>query len=368
MRALIVDPSAYTRPYDAALCAALARRGAQVRLVTSRFDHGEVPAPDGYAVSHLFYRRSRGAAGSRLRRVAKLASHVDDMRAVRALATRDSVDVTHFQWTTVPWVDGALLPAGPVVLTVHNPFPRFRRPGQARAQAGVYDRVGALVVHSAHGRDNLVARRGVDPAKVHVIPIGATPPGADRTHSARALPPELAAVDDGRPVVLLFGLLRPYKGVDTLLEAWRGVKDAQLWIVGRPMMELPPMPVGVRLVPRYVSGDEADALYRRADVITLPYEDDDRIDQSGVLSHALGAGRAIVCSTVGGLAEVAATGAVRGVAPGDPEQLRAALTELIDDPAARTGLAAAAQAAADGPYSWDAVAQRTLALYTSLRR
>ena len=58
------------------------------------------------------------------------------------------------------------------------------------------------------------------------------------------------------------------------------------------------MPDRVRLVPRYVSGGEADALYRRADVIALPYEDDDRIDQSGVLSHALGAGRAIVCSTV----------------------------------------------------------------------
>jgi glycosyltransferase involved in cell wall biosynthesis len=365
VRALIVDPSAYTRPYDAALCAALARRGAQVRLVTSRFDYGEVPEPDGYAISHLFYRRARGGPGSAGRRVGKLAGHVDDMRALRALAARAAVDVTHFQWTTVPWVDGALLPAGPVVLTVHNPFPRFRRPGQARAQQAVYDRVDALVVHSAHGRDTLVARRGVDPGKVHVIPIGATPPDSD---PANPLPPELAAVDDGRPVVLLFGLLRPYKGVRTLLQAWRGIEGAQLWIVGRPMMELPPLPDGVMLVPRYVSNAEADALYRRADVITLPYEDDERIDQSGVMSHALGAGRAIVCSTVGGLAEVADAGAVRGVAPGDAQQLRDALAQLVTDPAARDALAAAARTAADGPYSWDAVAQRTLALYGVIRR
>ena len=159
-------------------------------------------------------------------------------------------------------------------------------------------------------------RRGVDPAKVHVIPIGATAP--DDTVPAHPLPPELAAVDDGRPVVLLFGLLRPYKGVATLLDAWRGIDDAQLWIVGRPMMELPPMPAGVRLVPRYVSELEAWALYRRADIVTLPYDADDRIDQSGVFSHALGTGRAMVVSRVGGLAEAADSGLVRGVAPRRP--------------------------------------------------
>ena len=31
-----------------------------------------------------------------------------------------------------------------------------------------------------------------------------------------------------------FGLLRPYKGIDLLLEAWRGIEDAELWIAGMP--------------------------------------------------------------------------------------------------------------------------------------
>ena len=139
MRVLVVDPSSYTRPYDAALCAALTRQGAQVRLATSRFDYGEAPAARGYGVSHVFYRRASGAAGSRRRRLAKLAGHVDDMRALRALAARERAEVTHFQWTTVPWVDGArCCRRGPVALTVHNPFPRFRRPGQApRSACGV---------------------------------------------------------------------------------------------------------------------------------------------------------------------------------------------------------------------------------------
>ena len=42
----VVDPAAYTPPYDHALSAALARAGAQVELITSRFPHGPVPRPE----------------------------------------------------------------------------------------------------------------------------------------------------------------------------------------------------------------------------------------------------------------------------------------------------------------------------------
>ena len=58
MRVQIVDPSAYTPPYDRSLCAALARSGADVELVTSRFLYGPVPPADGYRVTEAFYRRS----------------------------------------------------------------------------------------------------------------------------------------------------------------------------------------------------------------------------------------------------------------------------------------------------------------------
>ena len=47
MRVSVVDPAAYTPPYDRALCAALAQAGAEVELVTAPFPHGEVPPARG---------------------------------------------------------------------------------------------------------------------------------------------------------------------------------------------------------------------------------------------------------------------------------------------------------------------------------
>ena len=57
MRVQIVDPAAYTPPYDHALSGALARAGAEVELITARFPYGAVPVEDGYRVRELFYRR-----------------------------------------------------------------------------------------------------------------------------------------------------------------------------------------------------------------------------------------------------------------------------------------------------------------------
>jgi glycosyltransferase involved in cell wall biosynthesis len=56
------------------------------------------------------------------------------------------------------------------------------------------------------------------------------------------------------------------------------------------------------------------------------------------------------------------------VPAGDREALAATLNELLADPGVRERLSAAAREAAAGPYSWDAVAEQTLALYRELTR
>jgi len=364
LRVDVVDPSAYTPPYDHALCAALARQGARVRLQTSRFAYGQVPAPAGYERCERFYRRAGGAAGSRRRFAAKIAQHVPDMLAYRRAAAE--ADVVHFQWLTVQPLDVALLPRGrPVVLTAHDVLPREPRPGQLAAQRRLYERVDAVVVHSEHGRARLCDTLGIDPAKVHVIAHGAFE-HLTRVPGARPLPEELAAVR--KPVVLCFGLLRPYKGIDVLLAAWAALRpEAELWIVGRARMDVSALragaPQSVRWIERFVGDDELGAYFERADLVVLPYRE---IDQSGVLATALAFGAPLLLSAVGGFSEVAAQGAAALVVPGDPAALAAELERLLAAPAERAALADGARQAARGPYSWDAIAARHLELYRAL--
>ena len=363
MRVHLVDPSAYTPPYDHALAAALARAGAEVELITSRFPYGPVPQADGYQVREAFYRAAPGPAGSRLRLGAKLAQHVPDMLRYRRAASR--ADVVHFQWVSVQPLDVHLLPRQrPLVLTAHDVLPREPRPGQLRGQRRLYERMDAVVVHSHHGRERLVVDLEVDPERVHVIPHGAFTHLTEQADEA-PLPSPLDEVKG--PVVLCFGLMRPYKGIDVLVEAWRGIGGAELWIVGMPRMPIGHLrataPPGVRFVPRFVTDPEIPAFFRRADLVVLPYR---QIDQSGVLFTALAFGKPLLLSAVGGFPEVAQAGAAELVAPGDRAALHIALQRLLGDPARRERLAAAARAAAAGEYSWDRIARRTLEVYTGV--
>jgi len=366
MKVQLVDPSAFTPPYDRSLAAALARAGAEVELLTSRFLYGPVPEASGYRVRECFYRRSsaRGLSAPG-RRAFKAAEHLADMRRLRGAIDAEMV---HYQWLTMPALDVHLLPGNrPRAMTAHYvlpPHPSRRQVVRARRLFGQMD---AVVAHSEHGARRLREEVAVDPSRVHVIPHGAFD-YLTRLPDEKPLP---AGLDDAEgPVILFFGLLRPYKGLDTLLRAFQGVKGAELWIVGNPRMDVEPLrrlaadaPGRVRFVTRFVEDAEVPSIFRRADVVVLPYRD---AEHSGVLYTGLAFGKPLVLSAVGGFPEVAAQGAAKLVPPEDPGALSAALAELAADPDARAELSAAAQAAASGPYSWDAVATQTLALYREL--
>jgi glycosyltransferase involved in cell wall biosynthesis len=367
MRVQLVDPSAFTPPYDHALAAALARAGAAVELVTSRFLYGPTPQPQGYEVSERFYRRAAGRGLSAPgRRFFKLAEHLPDMLRFR----RDAdADVVHYQWLTVPGLDALLLPSlRPRVMTAHYVLPPQPSRRQLATARRVFGRVDTVVAHSRHGARRLEEEVGVDPARVRVIHHGAFD-YLTRLPEEVPLPGELGDVEG--PVILFFGLLRPYKGIDTLLEAFRSVQGAELWIVGNPRMPVEPLrrlaeSAGgtVRFVPRFITDPEIPAYFRRADLVVLPYRD---VEHSGVVYTALAFGRPMVLSAVGGFPELASEhGAARIVPPENPAALAQALAELVDDEAARSELATAARRAAEGPFSWDRIAADTLSLYEEL--
>jgi glycosyltransferase involved in cell wall biosynthesis len=225
----------------------------------------------------------------------------------------------------------------------------------------------AVVAHSEHGAARLRDEVGLEPDRVRVIPHGAFD-YLTRLPEEKPLPAELEGAEG--PVVLSFGLLRPYQGIEDLLEAFRRLPGAELWIVGNPRMPIEPLrrlaeqvPGTVRFVPRFITDPEIPAYFRRADLVVLPYRD---VEHSGVVYTALAFAKPMLLTAVGGFPEVAEQGAAEIVPPEDPAALGAAIAELVGDEGARTELADGARRAAEGPYSWLAVGARTLQLYEQL--
>ncbi len=321
MRVSLVDPSAFTPPYDRSLAAALARAGAEVELVTSRFLYGPVPAAEGYAVSEPFYRlSSRLDASSRLRlpRQGDRARPGDARgRAAVAPRRRRPLAVGDACRSSTASSSAAGGPAARV-LTLHYPLPAPGRTRALRSQARFLAGFDAVITHTDHGAGRLRDELGLDPARVHVIPHGPLDYLPTLPDPA-PLPPELAAAPGDAPVILFFGLLRPYKGIDTLLEAFaaarrdrrRAVDRGHAADAARAAASGWPRPRRgpVRWLPRFVTDDEIPALMERADVLALPYRE---IEQSGVLYAGLAFGKAMVLGDVGGFGEVGREQAPRG--------------------------------------------------------
>ena len=350
MRVLLADPAAFTPQYDHELAAALARAGADVELATSRFRFGEVPAPDGYRRSELFYPvSSRLFRRSRLRIPLRLLEHPLGMAR---LANRGA-DVLHLQWLAAPPLDARLLRLRrPTVFTAHDVLPR-RTASRVELWRRLFNRFDRVVVHSTYGRVALAAL-GVEETKLRVIPHPVFPSDPPRT-------------DDGRTLLAL-GVIRPYKGLGDAIAAARQVGDARLLVAGDPVepVEAYRREGGPLAEWRlgYLSESEIDRALGESTVALFPYRAEQ--DQSGALLRALGGGVPAVVYDVGGLAEpVSAYDAGRVVAAGDVEALAEATRELLDDPGALERAREGARRAR-AELTWDRSAEAHLAVYREL--
>ena len=350
MQIVLADPPAFTPQYDHELAAALARAGAEVRLLTSRFRFGETPTPEGYERDERLYPLSSRLFGrSRARLPVRALEHV----GVLVELSRVRRGILHLQWFAWPQLDRRARLRVPAVFTAHDLLPR-RTAQKTRLWRELLGRFQGVVVHSERGRETL-AGIGVDPSRLRVIPHPVFPSDPPRA-------------DDGR-TLLCFGVIRPYKGLDDAIDALRRLDGSRLVVAGDPLEPIEPyrerargLDVDWRL--GYLPQREVDRAFGEATLALFPYRPE--LDQSGALLRALGAGVPAVAYDVGGIAEpVRRFGAGRVVAAGDVEALAAAARELLDDPAALEAARAGACRARE-ELTWDRAAAAHLELYREL--
>lgn len=283
-------------------------------------------------------------------------------RAVRAVmrAGPDLLLLPYWTWVWAPFARRLICGSGlETVCIVHNPADHDASPLAQRAAHSVLGRCGGFFCHAHSVAARLETLFPGKPTAVHPLPH-ANVLCADRAASRSVL-----GVPEGSVAALFFGLIRPYKGLDVLLDALALVPEGRrlvLLVAGEPWgvagrelrRRLADPALARRVVARleWVPEAEAATWFAAADLAVLPYRS---ATGSAVAAQALAYGLPVVGSRVGGIAEVVEDG-VSGllVPPEDPAALAAALVRLCDrDKRAR--LADGARAAA-ARWSWDSYA------------
>ena len=386
MYVVMIDAGNQTPFYVYPLCRALAGAGCRVELVTAPFLYGELPRA-GVAAREQFGRVAPLPLlrrFQRLRQVARALEYPLDWALVLDRIHVRRPDVVHVQWPMLPPVDGlafrAIRRLGPqLVYTVHDIRPHYE--GWRRrwlSTESLYGLADALVVHTEANKRDLCAAAGLPPSSVHVIAQGnesdwAGPIVAKETaRAALGLPMDA-------PLVLSFGMIKPYKRLDMLLAAFPRVLDrvptAHLLVVGRPAEPfaryrqlIDRLGLADRVIRRlrYVSEEEKAQYFCAADVVALPYTD---ADFSGVLLAAYAFGRPVVATDTGGLREIVEDGGTGYlVPPSDRRALADAIARILANPELGARLGERARDVALTRHAWPVSARATLRLYRELCR
>ena len=377
------DPGNFTPYYIDSLCRSLADLGVPARVISSPPLFEPVDPEGRYAIDRLFSPSLRGPLARltrhrrRLRQVLKALGYPAGLwRTWRALR-KQAPAVFHVHWALVPALDALLLGAlrkrgWRVVYTVHDPLPPAGRLAH-RHYRRLLSQVDVAIVHTPHLAGQLVGDYPTVAERVRVVPHGgsALPPSsaAERAHARARL-----GIEADRPVLLFFGMIKPYKGLEFLLDAMPAIRAdcprALLLAAGEALMPMRPvheqiarlgLQDSVRLRESFVPQDEAPLYFMAADLLVAPYTD---IAASGVVAQAQTYGLPAVVTRVGGLPEfVEPEGCGLVVPPRSPDALSEGIRRLLADPAALAEMGRRARQRIARDHDWSAVARQTLAVY-----
>lgn len=199
---------------------------------------------------------------------------------------------------------------------------------------------------------------GVPPASILRLPGGSDPEAVtprDTAACRRSL-----GLDDA-PLVGYLGTLLA-KDAALLFETFEDLRrrrpDARLVLIGNPKVPVPEVSGILRT--GFVKFEAMLDWLGACDLMLLPQRDSiaNRARWPSKVNDYLAAGKPVVASAVGDIAEVFAGGAIGRSVAATPSALAAAAVDLIQDPAARARCGAAARALAEGALSWSALAAR----------
>ena len=228
---------------------------------------------------------------------------------------------------------------------------------------------GAVTLCEEVGRDLLALRPDI-PHAVLPHPI--------YTHFGAKLPREEAerrlGLPAGRRTLLFFGLIREYKGLDILLQAFDLLDERyQLVVAGEPygsfdkyqqLIDGGRAPVDVHVFPNYIRDGEVKDYFSAADLTVLPYRS---ATQSGISSVSAHFGVPMVVTDVGGLREtVGARGTGIVCDNGTPASIAAAITRYFDELTLQEELRAGI-AAEKERLSWSRFAQDLMTFAESIK-
>ena len=290
-------------------------------------------------------------------------------------------DLLHAQWWSLPLAFIYIsicavfkLRGKPIVLTVHNVLDHERSQIFETASRWLFKLADHFIVHTEKNLQQMQDHYDISDDRISLIPHGRLDFHVQHQTNRKKIRSDLG-IDPQQKAILIFGAVRPYKGIDTALKAFsevlKAVPQAVLLIAGKLWQKWEPyqnlidqlgISEAIKTHFDYIPSGEVYKYFESADLVVLPYDHFD--SQSGVGSTAVSFHKPLVVTAVGGLTDLVKDHRYI-IPPKDPGALARAIIESIKDQAHLDAMAADAKKVA-AELSWPPIAQKTRDIYDHL--
>jgi glycosyltransferase involved in cell wall biosynthesis len=284
-------------------------------------------------------------------------------QTLRLAAAARTVDLFFAPYTLPPRLRPPSVVANLGILGGPNPVRGLRARARHHHAAESARRADVVIAHSEATRRDLERYYRVEPQALRVVHVGVDalfrPARPDETES---LEPEVERIAGIRPPYLLFvGKISERRHLPALLEALAELRrdrcELSLLVVGPSGGRAQAMRDGVRYIP-FLDQTDLATLYRVASAFVLPTIQE---GFSFTILEALASGCPVVTADHAALDEGGVRDGVLWVARPTPDELRAAIERVLDDPWLRAQLRDRGLAVASG-FDWNATARETMAI------
>ena len=258
-----------------------------------------------------------------------------------------------------------------IIITVHNVLPHESSKLNKFLNGVVLCWGDMFIVHSTRNIEEMHKIFGIHKENIFKIPHGILGSFKDEIVTHEDAREKLKLPLDGK-IILFFGNIREYKGLDVMLEAFSYVIDevnnVLLVIAGYPwvkwekyeeLIEKNNLNKNIKLFLEFIPSDEAKYFYYASDLFVLPYRE--FMSQSGAGAVALAFEKPLIVTDVGGLPELVKDKNFV-VEPNNPRALAEKILLALGDDELLKKLSEDSRDLAE-EYSWDKIAEKTIEVY-----
>ena len=262
--------------------------------------------------------------------------------------------------------------------TAHNVLPHEEKKADYFLYSILYRAADGIITHSGGIKEKLVSRFNIPPNKVTVIPHGnfdSYLPKKTITKEEARKDFNLSIKDD---VLLFFGYIREYKGLDLLLNAFKLIlekkPDTVLIIAGFPatkqlydkyIREVNLLPKkNIKATFNFIPSEDVPKYFISADFVVLPYK---KIDHSGIVHMAYSFGKPIIATNVGDFPESVENGKSGFIVNSlSAKDIAAKIIDAFQNKGMIPDMSNYIHQLNQTKYSWNTVAAKTITFYESL--